>query len=209
MERFQPVLGGPGIARFAAYELPPSKITPLRPTCRPRRSPALRPILLCRRRRNAKKIVNTNRLPAGGAHRISIIAPSDSRLGMPTTSLVQAIGFESTVLFDDSQLLELPPTAIDFPAEDSDVVVLARSHYNDTTASALAHAKQRNTEKHPQKTTAPGRRSKRYRVCIRNWSNKKRRSSARKRPPSQRKRLPSRWTTCQEVPVEVVRPAGS
>jgi hypothetical protein len=79
---------------------------------------------------NSKKIANTNRLLASGAIAIDI-APS---LGASAAgrSLVQALGFESTVLFDDSQALELSPTAIDFPAEDSDVVVPASSHSRST-----------------------------------------------------------------------------
>jgi hypothetical protein len=87
---------------------------------------------------NAKKIVDKNRLPASGAIAIDI-APS-AVASAADQSLVQAVGFESAVLVDDSQLLELSPTAIDFTAEDSDVVVLARSHFNGTNGAALAQA---------------------------------------------------------------------
>jgi hypothetical protein len=73
----------------------------------------------------AQKRANTNRLPTGGAIDIDV-APSavDSAADQ---SFVQGIGFESTVLFDDPELLELWSTGIDFPGEDSDVVVVARS----------------------------------------------------------------------------------
>jgi hypothetical protein len=76
----------------------------------------------------AKKTANANRLPTGGAVAIdialsAIASAADHRL-------VQGVGFENTVLFDDSGLLELASTAIDFPAEDSDVVVPARCYYN-------------------------------------------------------------------------------
>ncbi|MGP0072640.1 MAG: hypothetical protein ACLPWF_12000 [Bryobacteraceae bacterium] len=90
----------------------------------------------------AQKKANTNRLPSGGATAIDI-APSEVA-SAADQSFVQAIGFESTVQFDDSELLELGTTGIDFPGEDSDVVVLARSHYSGTdnaateTKSALA-----------------------------------------------------------------------
>jgi hypothetical protein len=87
---------------------------------------------------NIKKIVNKNRLPAGGSITIDL-APS-AVASAPDQSFVQAIGFESAVLVEQSQLLELSPTAIDFPAADSDVVVLARSQYNGTNGTESAYA---------------------------------------------------------------------
>jgi hypothetical protein len=78
---------------------------------------------------SSKKIANKNRLPASNVIAVDI-APS-SVASTADGSLAQAIGFESTVLFDDSQLLELLPTAIDFVAEDSGALVLAGTHHND------------------------------------------------------------------------------
>jgi hypothetical protein len=84
----------------------------------------------------AKKIANTNRLRTSSVIAIDI-APS-SVASNADESFVQAIGFEGTVLFNDSQLLELSPTAIDFPAEDSGVVLLVRSHSSETEPEAPA-----------------------------------------------------------------------
>ena len=66
----------------------------------------------------ARKTSNSNRFPAGSVIAIQI-APSASALTADQT-LAQALGFESTVLFSDSELLQLSCTAIDFPAEDAD-----------------------------------------------------------------------------------------
>ncbi len=82
-------------------------------------SPPLPPVANPRR-----KIVKSNRLPATSVIAIEV-APSTVECNADASS-VQAIGFESMVLFNDSRLLELPPTSIEFPAEDSSVVVLAR-----------------------------------------------------------------------------------
>jgi hypothetical protein len=87
-------------------------------------SPPLPPVANARR-----KIVKTNRLPASSVIAIDV-APRTVECNADASS-VQAIGFETMVLFNDSRLLELPPTAIDFPGEDSSVVVLARSPYKD------------------------------------------------------------------------------
>ncbi|MGA2880138.1 MAG: hypothetical protein ABSG13_14420 [Bryobacteraceae bacterium] len=81
---------------------------------------------------NAKKIANANRLPASSVMAVEI-APSSADLATDH-SLVQALGFESTVSFDDSQLLQLWSTAIDFPAEDAGPVVLARDRDNNPGA---------------------------------------------------------------------------
>ena len=65
---------------------------------------------------------HTNGLPSIGAIAFDVApasAPSDT-----DRSLIQAIGFETTAILDDPKLLELSATPIDFPAEDSDVVVL-------------------------------------------------------------------------------------
>jgi hypothetical protein len=109
-----------------------SGVPPQTFTCAPPAAPD-RPSLA-----NAKKIVNKNRLPASGAIALDIapsaVAPDADQ------SLVHGIGFENAVLVDRCQLLELSPTAIDFPAEDSEVVVPARSQYNGTNGTALAHA---------------------------------------------------------------------
>jgi hypothetical protein len=92
----------------------------------------------------AQKRANTNRLPAGGAIAIDI-APC-SVASDPDGSLVQSIAFESTVLVDDSEFFELTPTDIDFPAEDSAVLVLAR-----TNSSASAPTQ---TEAEPEAAAA-------------------------------------------------------
>jgi hypothetical protein len=85
-----------------------------------------------------KKIANKYRLPTSGAIAIDI-APS-AVASVADQSFVQGIGFESAILVGQSQLLELLPTAIDFPAEGSDIVVLARSHFSGTMDTALALA---------------------------------------------------------------------
>ncbi len=74
---------------------------------------------------NAKQIGNANRLEAGGVITIDI-APSAGE-SIADQSLAQGIGFESTALFEGSELLELAPTAIDFPAEDVGAIAIARS----------------------------------------------------------------------------------
>src|ERR1700722_431527 len=69
---------------------------------------------------NQKK-ARVNRLPAGA--RITVdVQPSSIAMAADQSSL-HAIGFESTVLVDDSQLLELPLSSIDFAAEDFGIVV--------------------------------------------------------------------------------------
>jgi hypothetical protein len=91
----------------------------------------------------SKKIANKNRVPAGGV--IAIDIPPSAGAWAPDQSSVGGIGFESAVLMGESQLLELSPTGIDFPAEDSDVVALARSvdHSPNEAAPALV-------ETHPE-----------------------------------------------------------
>jgi hypothetical protein len=73
---------------------------------------------------NTRKIAKTNRLAPSGGIAVDI-APSSIASAADQT-LAEAIGFESAVMVDESELLELSPTAIDFPAENSDVVVQAR-----------------------------------------------------------------------------------
>jgi hypothetical protein len=73
----------------------------------------------------ARRTSNSHRFPAGSVIAIQI-APSASVV-TADQSLAQALGFESTVLFGDSELLQISSTAIDFPAEDADAVVLAHS----------------------------------------------------------------------------------
>ncbi len=81
---------------------------------------------------NTKKIANASRFPTGSVLVIEI-APSTGASDADQ-SFVQAVGFESTVLWDDSRLLQLTPTSIDFPSEDSDVVLLAPSDDDDAPA---------------------------------------------------------------------------
>jgi hypothetical protein len=76
---------------------------------------------------NAKKIAKADRFPAGSAIAIDIepsrVAPDADRI------LMQALRWESSALYGDSRLLELSPTGIDFPAQDSAVVVVAGAPY--------------------------------------------------------------------------------
>src|SRR3984957_2883198 len=74
---------------------------------------------------NARQIANADLFPAGGVIAIDI-EPSAAVASIADPGLAPAVGLESTALFEDSELLELPPTAIDFPAEDADVVVRVR-----------------------------------------------------------------------------------
>jgi hypothetical protein len=69
---------------------------------------------------NQKK-ARVNRLPAGA--RIAVDIPPSSVAVAADQSLSQAIAFQSAVLFDESQLLELSLSSIDFHAEDFDLVV--------------------------------------------------------------------------------------
>ncbi len=96
----------------------------------------------------AKKMAATNGWPTGGAIALDV-APSFTD-PVADQSSVQPVGFETTVLLDDSELLELPPTPIDFPAEDSDLVVLARDLQNGT---APAHNATELETEAPETTT--------------------------------------------------------
>ena len=73
---------------------------------------------------NTRKIAKTNRLAPSGGIAVDIV-PSSIALAADQT-LVEAIRFEGAVMVDDPELLELSHTAIDFPAEDSDVVIESR-----------------------------------------------------------------------------------
>ena len=85
----------------------------------------------------AKKMASTNRLTAGAPIALDIapesIASTEDHSFVQGIQFEQGLGFEPNLsfegvaLFADSQLLELPPTVINFPDEDS-AVVLARSH---------------------------------------------------------------------------------
>ena len=63
----------------------------------------------------SKKMARANGLPAGA--RIGVDIPPSSIAVAVDQSLLKAIGFQTTVLFDDSQLLELPLSSIDFAVE--------------------------------------------------------------------------------------------
>jgi len=96
----------------------------------------------------AKQTAATNRWPTGGAIALDV-APSFTD-PVADQTFVQPVGFETTVLLDDSELLELLPTPIDFPAEDSDLVVLARGRQNGT---APAHEGTELEPEAPETTT--------------------------------------------------------
>ena len=75
---------------------------------------------------NPKPAKSPSRLPANDVTAIDL-APSSS-VQTADESLVVGIPYEiGSALFNDSQLLELASAGIDFPSEDSDVVVLAAS----------------------------------------------------------------------------------
>jgi hypothetical protein len=87
-----------------------------------------------------KKTTNASRLTAGGPIPIEIepkSAPSDA-----DQSLVQGVQFESVVEFEDSQLLDLASTVIDFPTEDSNVVFLAHSDVNKASLALAPSAEE-------------------------------------------------------------------
>ncbi len=91
----------------------------------------------------AKKAANTNRLAAGAPTALAV-APSVADW-KADASLAEAIGFESTVVFDESQLLGLSHTSIDFPAEDASAMVPAGpsvpeqgAHAGDSPRESLA-----------------------------------------------------------------------
>src|ERR1700722_19782047 len=92
---------------------------------------------------NARQIANADLFPAGGVIAIDI-EPSTAVASIADPGLAHAVGLESTALFEDSELLELPPTAIDFPAENADVVVLVRIR-NDA-AEPVAPSEEASTE---------------------------------------------------------------
>jgi hypothetical protein len=85
---------------------------------------------------NAKKISNANRLPAGGAMAIDIEPSAVAPNAYPGS--FDALESDSTVLFEDSQLLDLPHTAIDFPAEEAGLALTARSHHHEAEQEAPA-----------------------------------------------------------------------
>jgi hypothetical protein len=95
--------------RAVAGDLAPQALASAQP------EPALSPLA------NSRKIASANRLPAGSAIVLDI-APSPVA-STAEQGFLEAIGPETTVLFDDSALLGLLPTSIDFPAEDSGVVL--------------------------------------------------------------------------------------
>jgi hypothetical protein len=71
----------------------------------------------------APKIANAHGLPRGAGMAMDI-APHPLDLAADV-SLVHAVAFNGMAVFEDSQFLELPPTSIDFLAEDSEVMDLA------------------------------------------------------------------------------------
>jgi hypothetical protein len=101
---------------------------------------------------NAKQIPNADLFPAGGVMAIDI-EPSAAVASIADPGLAHALGLESTALFEDSELLELPPTAIDFPTEDADVVVLVRIR-NDK-AEPVAPGEEADTEEAPTEDNGP------------------------------------------------------
>jgi hypothetical protein len=85
---------------------------------------------------DAKQPANINRLPASAS--VAVDIPPTTAPSAVGPSFVQFIGFDCTVLVADSQLLELSPTTIDFPAEDSDVVVVVGGGFSAKAAPETA-----------------------------------------------------------------------
>jgi hypothetical protein len=100
---------------------------------------------------NAKKISDANRLPAGNAIAIDIEPSTVAPNADP--GFFNALGPDNAVQFDDSQLLDLPHTAIDFPAEDAAVALAARSHAHE--AESEARAEETPTEEAPTDDDGP------------------------------------------------------
>ena len=73
---------------------------------------------------NGTRRVSANQLPSRGAMAIEI-APSTAATSVDH-NLAGGLDFATTAEFGGSRLSELPPAAIDFPSEDSDVAVVAR-----------------------------------------------------------------------------------
>jgi hypothetical protein len=86
------------------------------------------------------KIRNANRLPAGGA--IALDVGPRSVAAAADSDLVQAVGFDTAMVMDDPPLLELWHTAVDFPAEDADVVPVAPSQHGSAAEFETAEAQQ-------------------------------------------------------------------
>ena len=70
------------------------------------------------------RVATTNQLPSAG--QISIEFTASSIDFAADRSVVGEVDFETAVSVEDSPLMELPSTGIEFPAEDSDVVVVQR-----------------------------------------------------------------------------------
>jgi hypothetical protein len=72
------------------------------------------------------KVTTTHQLPSAGPVGMEIAASAIEIA--PDRSMAGELPFEAAVLLEDSQLLELPSTAIEFPTEDSGVVVVQQDH---------------------------------------------------------------------------------
>jgi hypothetical protein len=70
------------------------------------------------------KVASMHQLPSAGP--VSINVSPNAIDFAADRSIAQAVDFETGVLVEDSDLLELPLTGIEFPTEDSDVVVASR-----------------------------------------------------------------------------------
>jgi hypothetical protein len=70
------------------------------------------------------KVTTTHRLPSAGPVSIEVTASAIDFAA--DRSIAAEVGFETAVLVEDAQLLELPSTGIELPAEDSRVVVVFR-----------------------------------------------------------------------------------
>jgi hypothetical protein len=81
------------------------------------------------------RIAMTNQLPSAGPIFIEVTASSIDFAA--DRRVAGEVGFETAVSVEDSQLLELPSTGIEFPAEESDVVVVLRQDNSEVESSPV------------------------------------------------------------------------
>jgi hypothetical protein len=79
-----------------------------------------------------RKVSATHELPSAGPMTIEV--PASSIDFAPDPSIAMEVGLETAVSVEDSELLELPFTGIEFPTEDSGVVVVVRQESRATDA---------------------------------------------------------------------------
>jgi hypothetical protein len=105
----------------------------LRPHASPAEHPVAPPNLTLREFTNGHgqptlpwKVTTMHELPSAGPFSIEVAASAIDFAA--DRSIAPALGFETAILIEDSQLLVLPSTGIEFPGEDSAVVVALRQN---------------------------------------------------------------------------------